>query len=93
MPKPPARDRIEAAKNVVMTDLALLDAEIAVGGGLNPRESGAWVKTGTKLAVGSTLATKAGSRPLSMPSAAAGGGRRPTFTRVYHLGTIGHRGR
>jgi hypothetical protein len=29
--KPPARDRIEAAKNVVMMDLALLSAEIANG--------------------------------------------------------------
>jgi hypothetical protein len=31
IPKPLARDRIEAAKNVVMTDLALLNAEIANG--------------------------------------------------------------
>lgn len=31
MPKPLARDRIEAAKNVVMMDLALLNAEIANG--------------------------------------------------------------
>jgi hypothetical protein len=29
--KPPARDRIEAAKNVVMMDLALLNVEIANG--------------------------------------------------------------
>jgi len=31
VPKPLARDRIEAAKNVVMMDLALLQAEIANG--------------------------------------------------------------
>lgn len=31
VPKPLARDRIEAAKNVVMMDLALLSAEIANG--------------------------------------------------------------
>jgi hypothetical protein len=31
MPKPLAKDRIEAAKNVVMMDLALLRAEIANG--------------------------------------------------------------
>lgn len=31
MPKPLAKDRIEAAKNVVMMDLALLNAEIANG--------------------------------------------------------------
>jgi hypothetical protein len=31
MPKPLAKDRIEAAKNVVMMDLALLSAEIANG--------------------------------------------------------------
>jgi hypothetical protein len=36
VPKPLARDRIEAAKNVVMMDLALLSAEIANGCIRNP---------------------------------------------------------
>lgn len=31
IPKPPARDKVEAAKNVVMLDLAILNAEAAAG--------------------------------------------------------------
>jgi hypothetical protein len=39
VPKPLARDRIEAAKNVVMMDLALLSAEIANGMYTKPIET------------------------------------------------------
>jgi hypothetical protein len=64
-----------------------------VNGGRNPRNSGDELKTGTLFAVKSMVATALTGGPLSMPSAAEGGGRRPAFTEAYRSAKIGHRGR
>ncbi len=60
-----------------------------VDGGRNPRIDGGVGKTGTELAVESTVATGLPGSPLSMPSAAEGGGQRPAFTGVS-AATIAH---
>src|SRR5208282_1645541 len=71
-----------------------------VNGGLNPRINGARQKTGTELAGAPSrflpsfdqMPQRSGS-PLSTPSAATGGGRRPAFTEGCLTATLDDRGR